>query len=86
MLLFLECKTGYYGDDCSKKCDHCKNNASCISKSEECDIFGCAYPGYQPPSCKGTISTTQEKFHKQITKCSVLVEVIGQTWVKVCMI
>lgn len=56
VLFFLECKTGYYGEDCYKKCDHCKNNASCASQSEECDAHGCAYSGYQPPLCKGKMS------------------------------
>uniref|UniRef100_A0A8W8NUH6 protein-tyrosine-phosphatase n=2 Tax=Magallana gigas TaxID=29159 RepID=A0A8W8NUH6_MAGGI len=36
------CEVGYYGEDCSKKCDHCKNNASCGIQNGECDRFGCA--------------------------------------------
>lgn len=50
---FLGCETGNYGGDCSKKCDHCKNNASCAIQNGECDDIGCASPVYQHPLCKG---------------------------------
>ncbi|XP_065938287.1 protein draper-like [Magallana gigas] len=46
------CETGHYGEDCAKKCDHCKNNATCGIQNGECDDNGCASPGYQPPLCK----------------------------------
>lgn len=63
-LFYLECKTGYYGEDCSNKCNHCKNNASCTLQSEECDALSCAYPGYQPPLCKGKMTYHPRKKHQ----------------------
>lgn len=42
LVLTPGCEVGYYGEDCSKKCDHCKNNASCGIQNGECDRFGCA--------------------------------------------
>lgn len=50
---YLGCETGHYGEDCSKKCDHCRNNATCGIQNGECDHNGCASPVYQPPLCKG---------------------------------
>ncbi|XP_065938709.1 receptor-type tyrosine-protein phosphatase alpha isoform X2 [Magallana gigas] len=38
----LGCEVGYYGENCSRTCDHCKNNATCEVESGECDKFGCA--------------------------------------------
>lgn len=41
-VLLLGCEVGYYGENCSRTCDHCKNNATCGVESGECDRFGCA--------------------------------------------
>nr|XP_022312103.1 receptor-type tyrosine-protein phosphatase U-like [Crassostrea virginica] len=46
------CDTGWFGFDCSEKCDHCMNNATCGIEQGECDTFGCAHFGVQPPLCK----------------------------------
>lgn len=47
----IGCTPGYYGDDCSKKCDHCENNAACGAKTGECDVLGCSNKRYQPRFC-----------------------------------
>lgn len=44
------CKTGFYGDNCSKSCDHCVNNKYCDIDTGQCDDLGCALQ-HQPPSC-----------------------------------
>lgn len=48
------CEKGYYGKNCSNKCEHCKNNTSCGIRSGRCDDLGCA-KGYivtdQSPYC-----------------------------------
>ena len=51
-LISVGCKPGMYGMTCSKKCDHCKNNASCGQVDGKCNDEGCAYPGYQKPYCQ----------------------------------
>lgn len=48
----LGCNVGFYGEDCSKKCNHCRNNATCRIQNGECDDLGCSNKGYQPPSCQ----------------------------------
>uniref|UniRef100_K1QG63 protein-tyrosine-phosphatase n=1 Tax=Magallana gigas TaxID=29159 RepID=K1QG63_MAGGI len=45
------CNPGYFGDDCSKKCDHCENNATCGANTGECDALGCSDKRYQPRFC-----------------------------------
>lgn len=50
---FTGCDVGYYAENCSDRCDHCKNSASCGIQHGDCDENGCVYPGYQPPLCKG---------------------------------
>uniref|UniRef100_K1PXV5 Multiple epidermal growth factor-like domains 10 n=1 Tax=Magallana gigas TaxID=29159 RepID=K1PXV5_MAGGI len=44
------CETGFYGDNCSKSCDHCVNNKYCDIDTGQCDDLGCALQ-HQPPSC-----------------------------------
>lgn len=50
---YIGCETGHYEEDCSTKCNHCNNNATCGIHNGECDDNGCASSGYQPPLCKG---------------------------------
>ncbi|XP_078327432.1 uncharacterized protein LOC111114402 [Crassostrea virginica] len=45
------CETGRYGFNCSKTCNHCKNNETCNIDTGHCDISGCAI-NYSPPLCK----------------------------------
>nr|XP_034319766.1 uncharacterized protein LOC105348378 isoform X2 [Crassostrea gigas] len=49
------CDVGYYGENCSDRCYHCKNNATCGIQHGDCDDSGCVNPGKQPPRCKGCI-------------------------------
>lgn len=49
---YLGCETGSYGDNCSRKCDHCKNSDTCDIKTGECDDNGCSLPGFRPPKCE----------------------------------
>ncbi|XP_078327444.1 uncharacterized protein LOC144623123 [Crassostrea virginica] len=44
------CKTGHYGFDCGKTCNHCKNNETCNIDTGQCDISGCAI-NFSPPLC-----------------------------------
>uniref|UniRef100_A0A8W8NPK4 protein-tyrosine-phosphatase n=1 Tax=Magallana gigas TaxID=29159 RepID=A0A8W8NPK4_MAGGI len=46
------CEVGYYGRNCTNKCDHCKNSVTCGVQNGECDALGCINDGYQPPLCK----------------------------------
>ncbi|XP_052695519.1 uncharacterized protein LOC128173882 [Crassostrea angulata] len=46
------CNVGYYGENCSKKCDRCSNNTTCGIENGECDALGCSNNGYQPPLCQ----------------------------------
>lgn len=50
---FTGCDVGYYGENCSDRCYHCKNNATCGIQHGDCDDSGCVNPGKQPPRCKG---------------------------------
>lgn len=54
-VLSLGCEVGYYGENCSTTCDHCKNNGTCGIRNGECDSLGCA-TGYlkksQDETCK----------------------------------
>eukprot|EP00105_Crassostrea_gigas_P019607 XP_011438156.1 PREDICTED: multiple epidermal growth factor-like domains protein 11 [Crassostrea gigas] len=45
------CETGSYGDNCSRKCDHCKNSDTCDIDTGECDENGCSLSGLWPPIC-----------------------------------
>lgn len=38
----LGCDTGYYGEDCSKTCEHCINNNTFGIHNGNCDDTGCA--------------------------------------------
>ncbi|XP_065938256.1 receptor-type tyrosine-protein phosphatase alpha-like isoform X2 [Magallana gigas] len=46
------CEVGYYGRNCTNKCDHCKNSVTCGVQNGECDALDCRNDGYQPPLCK----------------------------------
>ena len=50
----LGCKTGHYGIDCGKTCNHCKNNETCNIDTGQCDISGCAI-NFSPPLFNGKI-------------------------------
>lgn len=50
---YLGCETGTYGINCSRTCDHCKNNETCDIDDGKCDNQGCAKPEYKPPNCFG---------------------------------
>lgn len=67
LFLTLGCEVGYYGEDCSKKCDHCKNNASCGIQNGECDRFGCA-TGYIK---KGQSKTCERKAMKILLEWTI---------------
>lgn len=56
MLIIQGCETGTYGESCSKKCNQCKNNATCGIQYGECDGSGCIGL-YKPPLCKGKYMT-----------------------------
>nr|XP_034322282.1 uncharacterized protein LOC105327342 isoform X2 [Crassostrea gigas] len=45
------CETGTYTVECSKTCNHCKNNETCDIDTGECDGNGCAQPGFESPMC-----------------------------------
>ena len=52
-ILFLaECVDGYFGFNCSTRCevDICKGSDVCNKTNGEC-LNGCKYPGYQVPEC-----------------------------------
>lgn len=49
----LGCETGSFGDDCSRKCDHCKNSETCDIETGQCDDNGCSLSGFRPPICDG---------------------------------
>lgn len=51
IVFLIGCKLGYHGDECSKKCDHCENNATCGAKTGACDALGCSDKRYQPRFC-----------------------------------
>lgn len=42
---YLGCETGSYGDNCSRKCDHCKNSDTCnvMRMGARCQGFGHQY-------------------------------------------
>ena len=61
------CDTGWFGVDCSEKCDHCMNNATCGIERGDCDAFGCANFGIQPPLCKGKIRIMNVLYSKHKT-------------------
>lgn len=52
-IFYLGCEVGYYGRNCTNKCDHCKNSVTCGVQHGKCDALGCINDGYQPPLCKG---------------------------------
>lgn len=52
-IFYLGCEVGYYGRNCTNKCDHCKNSVTCGVQHGECDALGCINEGYQPPLCNG---------------------------------
>lgn len=45
----LECSTGFYGEQCGSKCDHCLNDTACDHITGYC-LKGCE-PGYQGINC-----------------------------------
>uniref|UniRef100_K1QV61 Multiple epidermal growth factor-like domains 11 n=1 Tax=Magallana gigas TaxID=29159 RepID=K1QV61_MAGGI len=45
------CETGFYGENCSSTCDHCKNTETCGIVNGHCDEQGCALSGFQAPKC-----------------------------------
>lgn len=36
--MFLECKVGYYGENCSKSCGYCLNEIVCYYVIGICDV------------------------------------------------
>nr|XP_022306195.1 receptor-type tyrosine-protein phosphatase epsilon-like [Crassostrea virginica] len=46
------CNLGKYAENCSKNCNHCKNNASCGAATGKCNNEGCALSGFQVPFCQ----------------------------------
>lgn len=47
-----DCKSGFYGHQCLKKCDGCKNN-SCDGETGKC-MIGCQVGYYNEPWCNST--------------------------------
>nr|XP_022302262.1 angiopoietin-1 receptor-like [Crassostrea virginica] len=52
----LGCFLGEYGENCTKICNHCKNNLSCDTESGRCNSEGCALSGFQMPYCQNCSS------------------------------
>ena len=48
------CLLGKYGENCTKICNHRKNNLSCDTQSGRCNSEGCALPGFQMPYCQSS--------------------------------
>ncbi|XP_078341807.1 uncharacterized protein LOC111106877 isoform X1 [Crassostrea virginica] len=53
---FAGCFLGEYGENCTKICNHCKNNLSCDTESGRCNSEGCALSGFQMPYCQNCSS------------------------------
>lgn len=51
-IFHLGCEVGYYGRNCTNKCDHCKSSVTCGVQNGECDVLGCINDGYQHPLCQ----------------------------------
>ena len=60
-----ECKDGYFGGNCSKKCGQCDDNIPCDKAFGYC-LRGCKQ-NFQPPLCNG-------KFHIILFKCIKLID------------
>lgn len=58
---YLGCETGSYGDNCSRKCDHCKNSDTCDIDTGDCDENGCSLSGFWPPICNGKKANQAKK-------------------------
>ena len=52
MYVIVGCNLGKYAENCSKNCNHCKNNASCGAATGKCNNEGCALSGFQVPFCQ----------------------------------
>lgn len=67
---YLGCETGTYTVNCSKTCNHCKNNETCDIDTGECDGNGCAQPGFESPMCSGKL-LKEVQIQQSTILCSV---------------